>query len=159
MDEIEYRPACDSDLEALTALWWDMQSSHDSYSSRYYRNIGPEKCKDLCHNYFKDLLRKEDCLFYVATSAGTPVGMVLAHFRTRPPVYEVSQNVEVEVAVVNQAYRGKGIFRGLLATVEEKAKLAGVDMVEITVDHDNSARLAYEKTGFFLRQNKMVKWL
>jgi GNAT superfamily N-acetyltransferase len=120
--------------------------------------MGLEKCKDLCHDYFKDLLKKEDCLFYVATSAGTLVGMILAHFRTRPPVYEINRNIEVEVVVVDPAYRRRGIFRRLLASVEEKSKQAGVGMIEIIVDHDNSARLAYEKTGFSLHQDKMVKW-
>ncbi len=159
MDEIEYRIACDSDLGALTELWWQMQSSHDAYSPRYYKNIGLERCKDLCLTYFKDLLRKEDCIFYVATSVDILVGMIIAHIRTRPPVYEVSQNVEVEVAVVDQTHRHRGFFRRLLESVEEKARLADVEMVEIIVDHDNSARLAYEKTGFSLRQDKMVKWL
>jgi len=32
-------------------------------------------------------------------------------------------------------------------------------MIEITVDHDNPASVAYEKSGFSLRQDKMVKWL
>jgi GNAT superfamily N-acetyltransferase len=85
--------------------------------------------------------------------------MIVAHFKTRPPVYEVSQYVEVELAVVDPSHRRRDIFRNLLFFVEEKAKLAGVDMVEITVDHDNPARLVYEKTGFFLRHDKMVKWL
>jgi GNAT superfamily N-acetyltransferase len=158
MDKIEYRPACDSDLGALTELWWHMQSSHDAYAPRFYKNIGAEKCKDLCYSYFKDLLRKEDSMIYVVTSSSTPVGMIVAHFRTRPPVYDISRVVEVEVAVVDPNYRRRGIFRKLLAVVENKAKLAGVEMVEIMVDHDNPDKPAYEKTGFSLRQDKMVKW-
>jgi len=159
MSEFECRPARDSDLRALTELWWLMQSSHDPYSPRFYKNVGPDECKALCHRYFEDLMTKQDCMMHVATASETPIGMIVAHFRTRPPVYEVRQQIEVEIAVVHPAYRCSGIFRGLLACVEEKSKLAGVAMIELLVDHENPARLAYEKTGFVLRQDKMVKWL
>ena len=85
--------------------------------------------------------------------------MIVGHFRERPPVYDVRQQVEVEIAVVLPSYRRRGIFRNLLALVEERAEFAGVRMIEITVDHDNSAKLAYQDAGFCLRQDKMVKWL
>lgn len=98
-------------------------------------------------------------MIYVATLSGTAVGMILAHFRTRPPVYEARQQVEVEIAVVLPTHRRRGVFRKLLGLVEERAKLAGVDMMEITVDYDNPAKLAYQEAGFCHRQDKMVKWL
>lgn len=159
MSQIEYRPATTHDLGALTELWWLMQSSHDAYCPMFYKNVGAEESKTFCHRYFTDLLEQETCMIHVATSSGTAVGMIVAHFRTRPPVYQVRQQVEVEIAVVLPTHRRRGIFRNLLALVEERAKLAGVGMIEITVDHDNPARLAYEKTRFGLRQYKMVKWL
>jgi len=159
MDQIEYRPATAYDLEGLVELWWLMQNSHDPYCPVFYKNVGAEQSKTICHRYFTDLLKQESCMIYVATSYGTVVGMIVAHFRTRPPVYEARQQVEVEIAVVLSSHRRRGIFRNLLALVEERAKLAGVGMVEITVDHDNPAKLAYQEAGFCLRQDKMLKWI
>jgi GNAT superfamily N-acetyltransferase len=159
MSQIEYRPANPDDIEALAALWWLMQSSHDAYSPIFYKNVGAEKSKSIFRRHFSDLLKQETCMIYVATSSGTAVGMIVGHFRERPPVYDVRQQVEVEIAVVLPSYRRRGIFRNLLALVEERAEFAGVRMIEITVDHDNSAKLAYQDAGFCLRQDKMVKWL
>ena len=159
MSQIEYRPANPDDIEALAALWWLLQSSHDAYSPIFYKNVGAEKSKSIFRRYFSDLLKQETCMIYVATSSGTAVGMIVGHFRERPPVYDVRQQVEVEIAVVLPSYRRRGIFRNLLALVEERAEFAGVRMIEITVDHDNSAKLAYQDAGFSLRQDKMVKWL
>ena len=159
MSRIEYRPASTDDLEALAELWWIMQSSHDAYSPVFYKNVGAEESKTICRRYFSDLLKQETCMIYVATCSGMAVGMIVGHFRERPPVYDVRQQVEVEIAVVLPAHRRRGIFRNLLSLVEERAGFAGVDMIEITVDHDNPAKLAYQDAGFCLRQDKMVKWL
>jgi len=106
MSRIEYRRATTQDLEALTELWWLMQSSHDAYCPVFYKTSGAEESKTICHRYFADLLKQQSCMIYVATSSDAVVGMI-----------------------------------------------------EITVDHDNPARRAYQEAGFCLRQDKMVKWL
>jgi GNAT superfamily N-acetyltransferase len=159
VNRIEYRPASMEDLGALAELWWIMQSSHDAYSPVFYKNVGDEESKSICRRYFSDLLKQEDCMMYVATCSAEPVGLIVAHFRERPPVYDVTQQVEVELSVVLPSYRRRGIFRNLLSLVEERARVAGVDMLEITVDHDNPAKRVYQNAGFCLRQDKMVKWL
>ena len=159
MSQIKYRQASTHDLEALAELWWFMQSSHDPYSPIFYKNVGSEESKSICRRYFSHLLKQETCIIYVATSSDTLVGMIVGHYRERPPVYDVRQQVEVEIAVVLPSHRRRGIFRNLLALVEERAEFAGVGMIEITVDHDNPAKLAYQHAGFCLRQDKMVKWL
>jgi GNAT superfamily N-acetyltransferase len=159
MSRIEYRPASPDDLEALAELWWIMQSSHEAYSPVFYKNVGAEESKSICRRYFSDLLKQETCMIYVATSSGMAAGMIVSHFRERPPVYDLRQQVEIEIAVVLPSHRRRGVFRNLLALVEERAKSAGVGMIEITVDHDNPAKLAYQDAGFSLRQDRMVKWL
>ena len=140
MSRIEYRPASTDDLEALAELWWIMQSSHGAYSPDFYKNVGAEESKSICRRYLSDLLKQETCMIYVATCSGTSVGMIVGHFRERPPVYDVRQQVEVEMAVVLPSHRRRGIFRNLLSLVEERDRFVGVDMIEITVDHDNPAR-------------------
>lgn len=131
MSQIEYRAASAHDLGEPVELWWLMQKSHDAYCPVFYNNAGPEESKTICIRYFADLLNQESCMTYVATSSGTLVGMIVAHFRTRPPVYEVRQQVELEIAVVLSSHRRRGIFRNLLALVEERAKLAGVGMLRL----------------------------
>ncbi len=159
MSAIEYRQARAEDLEGLVELWWVMQSSHDAYSPGYYKNVGAEESKSICRRYFLHLLEQETCMIHVATSFGEVVGMIVGHFRERPPVYEVRREVEVELAVVLPSLRRRGIFRNLLSLVEKRAALAGVGMIEIAVDRENPAKRAYLETGFRSRQEKMVKWL
>lgn len=159
MSQIEYRLAGIHDLEELSELWWLMQESHDAYSPIFYKNVGVEECKSICRSHISGLLKQETCMIYVATSSGMAVGLIVGHFRERPPVYDIRQQVEIEIAVVLPSHRRRGVFRNLLALVEERAKSAGVGMIELTVDHDNPAKLAYQAAGFCLRQDKMVKWL
>ncbi len=159
MEEIKYREAHESDINELVDLWWLMQESHDSYDSRFYSNLGQKDCKKLSSQYFADLLKKETCMIFVASMSGKIVGLIMAHFQSRPPVYTIKQEVEVELAIVHPEHRENGIFRNLLKLIEQKAKLNGINLISLTVDSDNTAKFAYEATGFGNRQDKMIKWI
>ena len=159
MKEIKYRDATNTDLDDLVDLWWIMQESHDKYDPRFYKNIGQEECKKTSRLYFTELLKKESCMIHVASTSGTTVGMIVSHFQNRPPIYKMTQEIEIEATVVHPDYRNKGILRRLLKLVENKAELAGVDRVALTVDHENMAKFAYMATGFSIRQHKMIKWI
>ena len=59
MNEIEFREAVETDIDDMVDLWWMMQESHDKYDSRFYRNLGQEKCKKSALRYFTELLKKK----------------------------------------------------------------------------------------------------
>ncbi|WP_366925330.1 GNAT family N-acetyltransferase [Desulfonatronospira sp.] len=67
---------------------------------------------------------KERCCL-VATQSGTPVGMIIAQFASRPPIYTTERMVEIDSAVVHPDFRRKGVFKGMLSLLEEKASFEG----------------------------------
>ena len=159
MKKIQYREAYERDLDDLADLWWIMQKSHDAYDALLYANLGQKQCKNLTKIYFTELLKAKTCMIHCATTSDKIVGFIIAHLQTRPPVYEIKRQIEIEVTIVHPNYRQTGIFQNLLKCIEERAKHAGISMISLTVDHENPAKYAYEATGFSTRQHKMIKWI
>ena len=104
-------------------------------------------------------MQDEKSFVFLAVLSGRPIGMIVASFVQRLPIYRDRDSLAIGDTVVHSEHRRKGIFRELLCHVEEKAKAGGAKMMEIAVDLDNPARLAYENSGFSVRQEKMVKWM
>lgn len=159
MHDVQYRTAREADVESLVDLWWTMEAQHDEYDARFYQCRGEATCKRLCADYFRELLSDDNCLFHVAVIEEAVVGMIVAHRKQRPPLYEVGRRIAIENAVVRADHRRKGVFRGLLACIEAVAKTEGIRLITLSVDHDGSARPAYEKAGFRVRQASMIKWI
>ncbi len=87
------------------------------------------------------LSRPEQAVIKVARQAGQVVGMVSAQL-----VISTAQGTPsawVEDMVVSAAFRGGGLGRALLLAAQEWAKARGASRLQLLVDTDNHAALAY----------------
>jgi len=159
MANIDYRDATLQDEDALVELWWTMQASHHEYDAKWYADKGEEACKASWREHFRSLIQDANAVIVVATSAGVPIGMIVAHFGNRPPIYTVRHSAGISTGVVHPGFRRHGVFRGMLALLEEKARAVGIKVMHLSVHKDNPAKEAYEKTGFATNTQGMMKWL
>ena len=159
-DCIEYREAQAEDEDALVGLWWSMQASHHTYDPVWYADKGEQWCKASWRAHFRRLLREENAVVIVATRSGTPVGMIMAQYAVRPPIYTTERIVEIDSTVVHPDFRRTGVFKGMLSLLEEKARSAGIKAIHLVVDHRNEdARHAYRNSGFAPETMGLVKWI
>ena len=160
IENLEYRQAMPQDEDALVELWWIMQASHHEYEPIWYGDKGEEACKASWREHYQRLLQDENTLIIVATSFGTPVGMIVAKLSVRPPIYTIARIVHIASTVVHPDFRRKGVFVGMLSLLEEIARKAGIIVMKISVHHRNQgARLAYDKAGFVPETNTMIRWI
>ena len=156
---IEYRGAVPADEEALSELWWTMQSSHQEYDPNWYADKGEETCVASWRQHFRGLLQDENCIIVVATCIGRPMGMLVARFSHRPPIYVTESVADIHSTVVHPDHRGQGVFRAMLSFLEVKALDAGIRVVKLSVHVRNPNRAAYERTGFVPETVGMIKWI
>lgn len=157
MKSIKYRKATAAD--ALIDLWWGVQSAHRAYDARFYDDIGEKRSKASWRRHFAELLADKTWRLFVATLSGEPVGLIVAHFGPRSPIFRIKHQAAVETTVVRADCRRRGVFRRLLACVEKAARAEGIETITLDVHHANPAKKAYAKTGFSVHSHSMVKWL
>jgi len=156
---VEYREAVREDEDALVELWWNMQASHHAYEPVWYADQGEEASKASWRERFRELLQDESSTVVVAACCGTPVGMIVAKFADRPPLYVIDRMVAIGATAVHPDYRRQGVFRGMLSFLEKKARDAGVKVIKLSVHQGNPAQRAYERTGFVPETLGMIKWI
>lgn len=159
-DTIEYRMATAEDESALAELWWEMQASHHDYEPVWYADKGEEWCKASWREHYRHLLQGKQTVVVVALSGGKPVGMIVAQFSGRPPIYTTERMLAIASTVVHRGFRRRGLFRGMLSVLEEKARATGVRVMKLSVHHLNdSAVQAYGRSGFVPETTGMIKWI
>jgi GNAT superfamily N-acetyltransferase len=159
-DSIEYRPAVPEDESALAELWWGMQAAHREYEPVWYADKGEESCKASWCEHYRGLLQSEQNLVIVAIATGMPVGMIVAQFISRPPIYTTERMLTVATAVVRRDFRRRGALKGMLSVLEDRARAEGVRVMRLSVHRLNEGAVqAYTKSGFLPETTSMVKWI
>ena len=158
--DMEYRQAVAEDGEDLVRLWWEVQSAHRVYDPVWNGDRGEEESKASWRERFRGLLGDEGTHIIVASASGTAVGMIVAQFTERPPIFVLRRMVKISTTVVHPGFRQQGIFSGMLSLLERKARAAGIRVIGLNVHNRNAeARTAYEKTGFVPEATSMIKWI
>jgi len=159
-DLIEYRAAVAKDEAALAELWWSMQAEHHEYEPVWYADKGEEWCKASWCQHYRQLLQDERNLVVVAVYAETPVGMIVAQFNSRPPIYTIDRVLTVDSTVVRPDFRRSGVFKGMLSVLEDRARAEGVKVMRLSVHHLNDRAVrAYARSGFVPETTSMIKWI
>ncbi len=157
---ISTRRAALADEDALAELWWEMQSSQLQYETRWYADIGEEGAKAFWRDHFSKTLNDEKAVIVVAHSHHALIGMIVARESNRPPIYTLSKTtMGIWSAVVKAEWRKRGVFRLMLADIEEVARSRGIGVMKLSVHRENPAFEAYQKVGFKPEQTAMIKWL
>lgn len=144
MSVSEIRPVRESDLGAVVGLVHELAS--------YER--APLECQLTQRQLRKALFAERPALFgHVAEVAGNVVGCALwfLNFST----WEGSHGIYLEDLYVQEAYRGRGIGRRLLAALAAEAHQRGFSRLEWSVlDWNMSAIGFYESLG----ARRMAEW-
>jgi GNAT superfamily N-acetyltransferase len=159
MSDVTYRPATDSDLDAMFELWWEMQTSHTEYDALWYGPKPKEECRPLCLNRFRKFLADDTVIVLLAVLCDQPVGMLIGHIVGRPPVLTEIKVFAINNVVVTEAHRRKGVLRGMMDAVTAEVRTKGVKAIKFSVHSDNPARAAYERLGFTCHELSMGKYL
>ncbi len=95
---------------------------------------------------------------FVAEADGSPVGLV--HFLYHPSTWKRGPYCYLQDLYVDEAARGGGIARALIASVEEAARSAGASRVYwLTQEHNHTARALYDRVATrsgFIQYRKML---
>lgn len=157
---IAYRLALPEDESALAELWWQMQSSHHAYDPLWYADKGEAWCKASWCEYYRDLLGSEQSVIVVGLDEGRAVGMIVARIQARPPIYTKERLLSIDSTVVHPSLRRRGLFKGMLGVLEERARMAGIPLLLLSVDHRNvDAMHSYDRLGFGPATTDMIKWI
>jgi GNAT superfamily N-acetyltransferase len=152
----EIRDAGKADLDRLFELWAQMQYPHTVYHPDYYPMADEAAVEHALKAHLQQLLEKSDARILVAIADGQIVGYCVGVIETKPPVYRPVKQLHVLQAVVNQAYRGMGIFSRLHQRLCEWGVSLGASEAELMVDVINPAVVVYEHMGYAPVQVKMV---
>ena len=141
----------------MLRLWEVMQAAHLTYEPRYYALAERSRYLDAAARYIDGLVRDPDAICIVCADAGNLWGSLVAKVEKKPPVYTDVSVASIDHVCVDEAHRGKGVFRRMYALLESTASKRSVDSIECYVDCDNSALAAYRAIGMVPRQMRMVK--
>ena len=160
MDDVAYRNATESDLDAMFELWLEMQTSHVAYDATWYAPKPEAECKPICMKHFRQCLSGENSMVLLATLDNQPIGMLIGHITGRPaPLQNQITVLAIENAIVAEAYRRQGVLRGMMDLMTAEARTRGASAVKFSVHSSNVARIAYEHLGFSCHEMSMGKYL
>lgn len=141
----------------MLRLWEAMQTAHLTYEPRYYALAERSHYLDAAARYIDGLVRDPDAICIVCAESGNILGSLAAKVEKKPPVYSDVTVASIDHVCVDEAHRGKGIFRSMYARLESTASERGVDSIECYVDCENAASAAYRAIGMVPRQVRMLK--
>ena len=156
---MEIRQATEEDLPAIVDLWWEMQSSHNSYDQKFSETKSEDRCRELAMIYFSKMVNEEDHLILVAGDFGKVIGLVHMEIAMKPPVLRLERFASIREVVVAESHRRRGTFGQLLNYGWAYLRRRDIRLVEAMVDVGNPAIRAYERQGFIPRQQLMIAWV
>jgi GNAT superfamily N-acetyltransferase len=136
-----------NDPETIAKLNRGVQEKHlkllpDSFKEYDYKSV---------LEAFKAFLQKEGSLSFLAYFQGEPIGYATVFTRkyAENPFRKSYTSLVIDQMCVNKEFRGKGVGRGLVATIRDFAKQKGIDKLELSVWNQNKeAKSFYLKMGF-----------
>jgi len=138
MNDIVIRKPKKSDLPAIRRLLAELINAMDDTECIGMR-VAP--------GVWERLLRDARSHFLVATSGGSPIGLI--HFTTRQTVLHRSPSGMIDELIVTAQYQGKGIGKQLVLAAIERCRQLGCCEVEVSTEQTNlRARSFYRKCGF-----------
>jgi len=153
---LEIRKANKTDLDRLFDLWAQMQYPHSGYHPDYYPMADDDTVRSATLARLDGMLENPDILILVASVDDQIVGYCISAIQVKPPVFLPVKQMLVLQAVVDHAYRRRGVFSRLHSRLCEWGIEQGASEAELMVDVLNPAIAVYEHMGYKPVQYKMV---
>lgn len=155
---MKIRKANLEDIDKLMPLWFQMHTSHYKYNKLFYNLKPKEEAFKAIHKHFEDFIRNEESFILVAEIDKKIVAYLKTKESTRPPVFPENQKIMLlDAAVVEENFRGRGIYKELQKELETEAQKRGAMYIELNVDVMNPAKNTYKNVGYEPRQIRMIK--
>jgi diamine N-acetyltransferase len=150
------REATTNDLDDLATLLVDFNAVHAIGLPHIYRPVVTDA---ETADYLRRVLASAQTHQFVADVAGQAVGLLILQRDQVPrtPVHVPRQWVIINVLVVREGYRRRGIGEALMRHAHAWAREQGIETVELMVAEFNTAAIAwYEKLGFTTFERRMA---
>jgi len=148
MEDLEIRKATSSDLFVIEELAQTIWREH------YTPIIGPNQVEYMLANFQSVAVMQEQIYngynYYLMIYRSEPVGYL--------SIRKDADALFLSKIYVLKDYRGKGIARKVMDFVVSETKKAGLGLVTLTVNKNNTMTiLAYEKMGFLNKGSKVTE--
>ena len=150
------REATTNDLDDLTTLLVEFNAVHASGLPDIYQ---PVVADAETTGYLRRVMALAHTHLFVADVAGQVAGLLILQRDDVPrtPVHIPRQWVMINVLVVREAYRQRGIGEALVQHAHTWAREHGIETVELIVAEFNTVAMAwYEKLGYTTRERRMA---
>ena len=145
---IHVRPATDSDADAISALWAEVQTVHAESLPDFFKPVSPNTFPPA---EVRELLKQRQNVVLVACEGPTVVGYASAEVLERPgtPHRHPMTTLLVHAMGVSANWRRRGAGRALVEALRDAAKAKGIHSLLLDVWSFNSeARAFYQSVGF-----------
>ena len=107
---------------------------------------------------YLDYLQDPGSCIWIAEEGETVMGVIIAkvHQRAQIPMYKDCQFVVVEEVCVSESFRGRGIGKQLMKTVEDWAGQQGIEQVQLSVWTKNIDAVNFYDTLGYIRMRKNI---
>ncbi|MFN8591255.1 MAG: GNAT family N-acetyltransferase [Thermomicrobiales bacterium] len=156
MTSVNVREATLNDIDELAALLVAFNAGHARNLPQIYLPVAADA---ETNHYVRRVMALPRTHLFVAETAGQVVGALILQQDEVPqtPVHVPRQWVTINVVVVREGYRRRGIGRALMEHARTWAGENGIDTVELIVAEFNTAAMAwYESLGFTTRERRMA---
>jgi GNAT superfamily N-acetyltransferase len=145
--EIEIRPARENDMAELARLIAAIAAYHESLDSRV--RFDWDEIRN-AQDWLRLVLRRDHHAIWVADYGdGRLAGYLWVHLKRDRQGYLPHVRGYVNHAFLDEAWRGRGLMKRMLATAFEWFRSKGIMVVTLTVLHRNwLGSTAWYKTGF-----------
>lgn len=148
-----------NDFQAMAELWWELNNFNSKYDKEYYATKPKDECIDYKINYYEKVIDDPNHLIWVVEDEEIVFGYVYVELVERPPIFKYNRFARIQEASINPVYQKQGVFRNMFKIIIEELLKNDILLVDLEIDLDNPAQMAYWKVQFYKRLIHMICWL
>jgi GNAT superfamily N-acetyltransferase len=133
--EYEIRLANEENLDEVFELWRKLMGEHRILDSDFFSEINEERYKE---DLMKCLSYPDEASLFVCIKKRKVIGYVTAAITQRYKYYNANNYCIIDDIMVDSSFRGEGIGKALIKSVENWAKQYNTKRIELNVIHRNT---------------------